>query len=91
MEMPGEHGGEVVGFGSSVPSSAFAEEDRADLRAAFGLPEEVLHDPDMSVDVSDRPGGRAAPEAPDSHTRIVLSGEIDYAPTVLRIDVPAPH
>jgi hypothetical protein len=58
MERPGEHGGDLVGFGATVPSSAFAEEDMADLRTAFGLPESVLRDPQFSVDLYIEAAGR---------------------------------
>jgi hypothetical protein len=57
MILPPE-GGEIAGFGNSVPSPAFGEEDMADVRAAFGLPDDVLHDPQFTVDVYVEVAGR---------------------------------
>jgi hypothetical protein len=57
-DLPGEHGGELYGFGAGVPSSDFTDEDMADLRAAFGLPDDVLHDPNISIDLHIEAAGR---------------------------------
>ncbi len=57
-EMPGEGGGELMGFGQTVPSAAFTEEDIAGLRVAFGLPESVLRDPGFGVDLHVEAVGR---------------------------------
>ncbi len=57
-EMSGQEGGDLVGFGQTVPAAAFSEEDIADLEAAFGLPESVLRDPDLGLDLDVEAVGR---------------------------------
>lgn len=67
-EMPGEQAGagELEGFGQTVPSTDFTDDDITDLKAAFGLPDSVLRDPGMAFDIHVEAVGRlrvnAAPE-----------------------------
>ena len=65
---PGEHG-ELVGFGTTVPSSAFTPEDIAELTAAFGIPESVLRDPDMAFDLYVEAAGRLTLGASPEYTQ----------------------
>ncbi len=57
-DTPAEGGGELAGFGQTVAGADFTEEDIADLEAAFGLPESVLRDPEMGVDLHVEAVGR---------------------------------
>jgi hypothetical protein len=84
---PPESSGEPMAFGTSISGSNLTDEDIADLRLAFGLPESVLRDPQMMFDLHVEVVGRLSVDASPEYPQDVRWSNLEHQGPYLLADL----